>query len=257
MNRNNASAAAAGISQEVLHLVKAQRRVRGTVATVKQGECKIESSYGVFPFDPRSVKANKNHPDRKPEAGDPCEFRLSHHIPPTAVSIRVAVPKVKKVESIETSTPIDDTYLKRLAGCLEEHCSHVAPLVAKLEADDLKLSFTLHYLIVKMMDEVEGSRALSIPTRQSVLRDFYTYVDGDAALPCDVSSLAVFKQFKLITAGLDSLCPAVKKIIVAAVQVRGEGLAGFFGKRDCFVAGPHGLQHGVGRPGSRDSVKAH
>eukprot|EP01062_Namystynia_karyoxenos_P032083 TRINITY_DN23709_c0_g2_i1.p1 TRINITY_DN23709_c0_g2~~TRINITY_DN23709_c0_g2_i1.p1 ORF type:complete len:727 (+),score=215.87 TRINITY_DN23709_c0_g2_i1:86-2182(+) len=91
------TAAAHGVSADVLHLVKAQRRVRGTITHVTpEGRCQLTSQYGSFPFDVRSVKPNKNHPDRVPQAGDPCEFRLSHHIPPSAVSIRVAVPKAQR-----------------------------------------------------------------------------------------------------------------------------------------------------------------
>ncbi|KAJ9470128.1 hypothetical protein DIPPA_32746 [Diplonema papillatum] len=87
------------VSPHVLQLVKAQRRVRGVVAEMEGNSCIIESTYGRFAFDPRSVKANRNHPDRQPQVGDPCEFRLSHQTPPKAVSIRVAVPKKSKTAS--------------------------------------------------------------------------------------------------------------------------------------------------------------
>ena len=97
----------ARLSREVHQLVKVQRRIRGTITSVghEAGECVILSEkHGSFSFAPRSVKPNKNHPDRVPQVNDPCEFRLSHLNPPTAVSIRVAVPKeAKQRDEVESA----------------------------------------------------------------------------------------------------------------------------------------------------------
>eukprot|EP01059_Diplonema_ambulator_P002492 TRINITY_DN12110_c0_g1_i1.p1 TRINITY_DN12110_c0_g1~~TRINITY_DN12110_c0_g1_i1.p1 ORF type:complete len:624 (+),score=153.14 TRINITY_DN12110_c0_g1_i1:88-1959(+) len=218
----------AGISQEVLHLVKAQRRVRGTVAVVDQGGCMIDSAYGSFPFDPRSVKANKNHPDRKPEVGDPCEFRLSHHIPPTAVSIRVAVPKVKRQGGSE-DIPIDVKYRKSVAEYLDLHCTHAAPIIAKVDVESLKLPLTLLHLSMKAVDEVENCVSLDASTRQRILLDFGSILET-GMVPPELSSISFFKQFKLIPAGLRGLPEPHRSIIKKAVVTRGEGLAEFIGK---------------------------
>ena len=212
------------LSQDVVHLVKAQRRVRGTVADVTPGACKIESSYGVFSFDPRSVKANKNHPDRKPEVGDPCEFRLSHHVPPAAVSIRVAVPKVRRPTVVADANDI-----ATCSKLLEEHCEHVAPLIFKLD-EGLKMPITVLYLIVEHLDHIETTSVLSSPVRQLILRAYPSYLESPHNLPSELKTDVLFQQFSAVAAVFMSLPAGHRQGIRQTAVRRGELLASFQGR---------------------------
>eukprot|EP01060_Flectonema_neradi_P015716 TRINITY_DN2236_c2_g1_i1.p1 TRINITY_DN2236_c2_g1~~TRINITY_DN2236_c2_g1_i1.p1 ORF type:complete len:599 (+),score=96.10 TRINITY_DN2236_c2_g1_i1:56-1852(+) len=212
------------LSQDVVHLVKAQRRVRGTVADVTPGACKIESAYGVFSFDPRSVKANKNHPDRKPEVGDPCEFRLSHHVPPAAVSIRVAVPKVRR------PAVVADTHdLSTCSKLLEEHCEHIAPLISKLD-EGLRMPITVLYLVVEQLDRIETTNVLSAPVRQLILRAYPSYFESPENLPSELKSDPLFQKFSAVAAVVMSLPAGQRQGIRQTAVKRGELLASFQGR---------------------------
>ncbi|KAJ9470127.1 Squalene synthase [Diplonema papillatum] len=209
------------MSREVQHLVKAQRRIRGVIADVTPGSCCIDSSYGRFGFGARSVKANKNHPDRKPQVGDPCEFRLSHHAPPTAVSIRVAVPKVK---APETSLPSTDPSVAHCNKLLEDSCAYISPLIAKLDnASGLQRSMTTFYLLVKALDLIEASPE-SPSVKQLVLRSFYSSLDT-RLVPCDLVNTNFFRSFQHVCKVYASLPDAHKRVVKSMTQKRGEALA--------------------------------
>ena len=133
--------------KKVLLLIRSQRRVRGFVTCVEEGKSMIRSGCGEFKFDKRSVKVNKNHPFRIPQVGDACEFRLSHSIPPAAVSIRISVPKQHSAAAIRTCYTL-----------LDDACGPMSPLIYQLPSADLRHSVCILSVVTRIQDNItEGS----------------------------------------------------------------------------------------------------
>eukprot|EP00756_Hemistasia_phaeocysticola_P025088 Hpha_TRINITY_DN15987_c2_g5::TRINITY_DN15987_c2_g5_i1::g.72308::m.72308/K00801/FDFT1; farnesyl-diphosphate farnesyltransferase len=231
-NRGNQAPASTGrcaVSPEVMHLVKAQRRVRGTVSAVRPGgRCELSSEHGTFSFDIRSVKPNKNHPDRKPQVGDPCEFRLSHMMPPTAVSVRVAVPKNRPPAAAgadsNAGTPLETNLNTDLA---EKNPSASAaasmglpPRVSLPEEPPLTMNdpelkrcrrmldemcggiaplanklpsnvlpaVVVLMLQVRVLDSISKARSLPAAVRKLVLKEVHEHLEGDDSFVTDMHS---------------------------------------------------------------------
>eukprot|EP00754_Rhynchopus_humris_P004607 Rhum_TRINITY_DN12324_c0_g1::Rhum_TRINITY_DN12324_c0_g1_i1::g.51051::m.51051 len=238
----------APIPPEVQQVVKAQRRIRGVISCVDQGACKVESTLGVFAFDPRSVKPNKNHPNRKPQVGDPCEFRLSQFRPPAAVSIRVAVPKEKKQT---LPVDMDDEKVQQLFQVLERHCANVAPLVAKLDDSEMRLFVAVLLLFAHCQDVVEGAPRISLAVKQVVLRELPIYAATPALLPVEVgrnaSCAEFFKNFEALASVLSTYVPdRQRNIILSTLRNRGDGLASYQGKEIMTVKEHSEYMHFVG-----------
>ena len=222
--------AVAKIDAEVQQIVKVQRRIRGIVACVDTGAFTIVSEkYGTFSFDPRSVKKNKNHPDRKPQVNDPCEFRLSHLNPPTAVSIRVAVPKEKRV-----TQPIDanDASIQRIYTHLEAHCAQHSALIGNIVSEELRLSLAVLTLFCHCLDLVEGTKALPASVKQMLLRDIPSFLNNPT-LPTEMTSehAAFFEAFSVISEVFAQFVPdRQRNIILSILRSRGDGMASFQGR---------------------------
>eukprot|EP01065_Artemidia_motanka_P026365 TRINITY_DN3130_c0_g1_i1.p1 TRINITY_DN3130_c0_g1~~TRINITY_DN3130_c0_g1_i1.p1 ORF type:complete len:687 (+),score=208.67 TRINITY_DN3130_c0_g1_i1:84-2063(+) len=254
------AAASVGVSPEVLHLVKAQRRVRGTVSAVSpEGRCQLTSQYGVFAFDVRSVKPNKNHPDRKPQVGDPCEFRLSHHMPPTAVSIRVAVPKRQRdtpapaeqadpkpecpqkplpapVPANESPLTLHDPALKHCRRVLEEICGGIAPLVQRLDTA-LCAAVTVLMLQVRALDGIDKTTTLPATVRSLVLKELPQHLTGADTFIVDLKGCATRECDQLLFGGFDHVSSVYRRlsgeqrqIIYEAISRRGEAMGEWQGR---------------------------
>lgn len=89
-------------------IIKAQRRIKGVIVSVDPETARIASEYGEFRFNLSSVKVNNKFPDRAPQAGDRCEFKVSDSNPPKATSIRIAIPKSQTAEVTFVPGPAHD-----------------------------------------------------------------------------------------------------------------------------------------------------
>ena len=148
-----------GVPKDVRNLMKSQRRVRGVITSVSDGRCLIQSEYGVFPCDKRSVKANKNHPHRDPQKGDPCEFRLTQQRPIFAVSIRISVPKA-----------MDPEAMKQCYTMLEQTCGGIAPLVYQIEGATVRHAVCILYLALRIVDTLSEHSLEEVDSVLQVLR---------------------------------------------------------------------------------------
>eukprot|EP01064_Diplonema_japonicum_P037922 TRINITY_DN902_c5_g1_i1.p1 TRINITY_DN902_c5_g1~~TRINITY_DN902_c5_g1_i1.p1 ORF type:complete len:424 (+),score=74.08 TRINITY_DN902_c5_g1_i1:58-1272(+) len=200
------------VTAGVQALMKSQRRVRGVVTCMDQGRCALRSEYGRFSFDTRSVKPNKNHPERDPQIGDACEFRLSHHLPPTAVSIRISVPKQHNPLTMQTCYTL-----------LEETCGGVTSLLYQLEGSELRHSVCVLYLLTRVLDCVQDSHLKN--KSQLLTGPLETLPDTNLIYSVEAFDKKLIMGLPSIYNMLRSLPVPYQESIQLAVQRRGEGLS--------------------------------
>jgi hypothetical protein len=70
---------------------RTQVRVKGRIICVDEGNMRVATPWGELPFEHAAIKKNSRFPDRLPQAGDNCDFRVSQRNPPKATSIRLAL----------------------------------------------------------------------------------------------------------------------------------------------------------------------
>eukprot|EP01063_Lacrimia_lanifica_P014883 TRINITY_DN21465_c0_g1_i1.p1 TRINITY_DN21465_c0_g1~~TRINITY_DN21465_c0_g1_i1.p1 ORF type:complete len:435 (+),score=132.34 TRINITY_DN21465_c0_g1_i1:56-1360(+) len=201
------------VSKPVKALMKNQRRLRGVVSSVgSDGRCYVHCEYGVFPFERKSVKENKNHPTRPPHVGDTCEFRLTHQMPPSAVSVRIQVPKA-----------LDPETMKVCYTLLDNSCGAMSVLVFQLDAAELRHSLCCLTLCNQALDALVENAPQDVGAFPSLLSN----EAADAAVaervqyalrnPCDRT---LHMQLPSVYQFLTCLPPKFSAIIVEQVATR-------------------------------------
>ena len=217
VNQAQVSNESDGLTKEVRGLMKSQRRVRGVITNVGDGRCVIHSEFGIFPFDRRSVKVNKNHPQRSPQKGDPCEFRLTEQKPVFAVSIRVSVPRT-----------MDPDAMRVCYTMLEQACGGITPLVYQVEGATTRHAVCIIYLSARIVDTFSEHARDLVAAFPGMLQDneatlspalqSYTYIVQD---PLERSLLQALPH---VVSLLHALPAHFTQAVIQGIRLRCEAL---------------------------------